>query len=209
MGAREYRNDNPEKIKQLSRERYVKNKEKINEKGKIYWKEKYQNNPVFRLEMNLRRNFRQRINKNGNKFVDFLSIPISEYLDYLSRDPLWEEYRAKKLDIHIDHIIPCSLYNFNDLQEIKKCWNPKNLRLLIAYENVSKGNKLDMALVEQYAIHDLLPKEIKMNYENNLDPYAWGTIKPLESLLKKQIRDEKEEFKREELKNEEIPDNKR
>lgn len=41
-----------------------------------------------------------------------------------------------------------------------------------------------------------------MKYENNLDPYAWGTIKPLESLLEKQIRDEKEDFKKEELKKE-------
>jgi len=38
-----------------------------------------------------------------------------------------------------------------------------------------------------------------MNYENNLDPYVWGTIKPLDSLLKKQKQEEKaEELKKEE-----------
>lgn len=71
------------------------------------------------------------------------------------------EWQNEKL--HIDHIIPRALYDHTDEDEIYKCWNWRNLRYLPEKENISKGNKLDMNLVNQCAIEDLLPKEI--NYE--------------------------------------------
>lgn len=43
---------------------------------------------------------------------------------------------------HIDHIIPCSLFNLIDENEQKKCFNYTNLQPLWAHENLSKGNKL-------------------------------------------------------------------
>lgn len=55
----------------------------------------------------------------------------------------WEDYLAGKL--HIDHIIPISVHNFKTTEDIdfKRCWALKNLQLLPAFENLSKGAKLD------------------------------------------------------------------
>ena len=63
-------------------------------------------------------------------------------------------------DLHIDHIIPCSLFDHTNEEEIKKCWNWRNLRYLPAKENISKQNALDMDLVKSYGIEDLLPEGV-------------------------------------------------
>lgn len=41
---------------------------------------------------------------------------------------------------HIDHIIPCSAFNLEDLEEQKKCFHFLNLQPLWATDNESKGS---------------------------------------------------------------------
>ena len=72
--------------------------------------------------------------------------------------------------LHIDHIIPASLYEYSSYEdgEFKKCWSLKNLRLLPAFKNISKSNKLDWNLIEKYNLYDILPKNVlKKKYITN------------------------------------------
>ena len=52
---------------------------------------------------------------------------------------------AEKFDTyygwHIDHIKPCSLFNLNDEEQIKECFNLENLQPLWGLENIKKSNK--------------------------------------------------------------------
>ena len=68
-------------------------------------------------------------------------------------------------DLHIDHIIPSSLFDHTNEEEIKKCWNWRNLRYIPAEENISKGDTLDMGLVKSYGIEDLLPQKKEIEHE--------------------------------------------
>jgi hypothetical protein len=43
---------------------------------------------------------------------------------------------------HIDHIIPCSSWDFSNEFENKHCWNYRNLQPLGSSENQSKKDKL-------------------------------------------------------------------
>ena len=54
----------------------------------------------------------------------------------------WEDYINNKL--HIDHIIPVSVFNFTKPEDIdfRNCWALSNLRLLQARENLRKSDKL-------------------------------------------------------------------
>ena len=63
----------------------------------------------------------------------------------------------RNMNYHVDHIIPTILYNFNDIKEIGKCWNPLNLRWLSQHENCTKGGNIRP---EDLEIIKTLPKNI-------------------------------------------------
>ena len=45
-------------------------------------------------------------------------------------------------DYHVDHIIPQIKFDFTKKEDIKKAWNPKNIRLITIKENLKKGKLL-------------------------------------------------------------------
>ncbi len=53
-------------------------------------------------------------------------------------------------DWHIDHIIPCSTFDLNNKTDIEKCFHWSNMRPCWKDENLSKGNKIDIALINNY-----------------------------------------------------------
>ena len=48
----------------------------------------------------------------------------------------------RKMNYHIDHIIPISEYNLKNKKDIARCFSPLNLRWLPARENIVKGNHI-------------------------------------------------------------------
>ena len=44
---------------------------------------------------------------------------------------------------HIDHIIPCTSWDFTNEAELFMCWHYLNLQPLLRQENLSKSNKYD------------------------------------------------------------------
>jgi signal recognition particle GTPase len=51
-----------------------------------------------------------------------------------------EDYNERKY--HIDHIIPCSIFNFNNRKEVNFCFSSGNIQWLTAEENLKKFNKI-------------------------------------------------------------------
>ena len=75
--------------------------------------------------------------------------------------------KMKELKSHIDHIIPISLYDGNDKNELMKCFNYQNLRWLSAHENISKNNKLR---AEDIEVIKTLPTDIYPKQWNGVIP---------------------------------------
>lgn len=82
--------------------------------------------------------------KNGRKWSDLVDYSVSDLIGRLS-DTMPQGYSWERIgEMHIDHIIPKSLFKYeseNDLK-FKECWALANLQLLPAMENISKGNRI-------------------------------------------------------------------
>jgi len=85
-------------------------------------------------------------NKAGRHWEDLVGYSLNEVIRHLKKtmpeNYTWNDYLQGKL--HIDHIIPISVFNYDKLEhaDFKKCWALKNLRLLPAEENIRKRAKL-------------------------------------------------------------------
>jgi len=86
-------------------------------------------------------------NKQGRHWEDLVGYELNDLIKRLKKTIpkgyTWQDYLDSKL--HIDHIIPVSVFNFTKPEHLdfKKCWALKNLQLLPAKENLEKHNKLD------------------------------------------------------------------
>ena len=107
------------------------------------------NDPMFKLNENIRTVIRRSLhgNKNGchwELLVDYNLSKLKKHLiKTIPNGYIWDDYLSGNL--HIDHIIPISAFNFDLPKHIdfKRCWALSNLRLLPARENLLKSDKLE------------------------------------------------------------------
>lgn len=116
-------------------------------------------NPEYRFVDIIRRRFRHVLDKGGKSTMDILGFAFEDYerhFESVSPD-MWERWKTGNNDLVIDHIIPVKLYDFRNEMEIRKCWNPRNLRIITGSDNARKGAAVDSGLIRQAEIADLLP----------------------------------------------------
>ena len=153
-----------------SRADYLKNRDKKIAYAVAYGKEnkgkramaskKYRRNRMktdinFRVANNLRSRLRlilKRKTKLGSAVND-LGCSVSElkfYLEGKFQDGMtWENYGCTGNVWHIDHMIPLSFFNLTDHEQFLKAVHYTNLQPLWAKENIFKGNKLSLALMQK------------------------------------------------------------
>jgi len=84
--------------------------------------------------------------KGGETWPSLVGYDANALINHLNKTMpegyTWADYSREKL--HIDHKIPVAAFNFSSPQDIdfKKCWALKNLRLLPAFDNMSKSDNL-------------------------------------------------------------------
>ena len=109
---------------------------------KKWYKNKAENDPLFRIKTRLRVRFHHMLidynmNKRGGYFK-YLGCTYEEFKEYLTskfkEGMSWENYG----EWHIDHIIPLNYFNLFDESELYVAWNWRNLQPLWESENCSK-----------------------------------------------------------------------
>ena len=154
-----YRLDNKDKLKILNHKYHLNNKDERNTYGKQWYKgHKKEKNEYFknRFEKDLKFNLNSRMgcliwqslknNKKGQHWENLVEYKLSNLIKRLKKtmpkDYTWQDYLKGKL--HIDHIIPKSVFNYTKPEHIdfKHCWALKNLQLLPGKENIKKSDNL-------------------------------------------------------------------
>ncbi len=134
--GREWHKRNKEKIKA---HREI-NKEKINAWFRDYMKKRRRKDYNFYISTNLRVAFYQALKKysttgkicSSKKYgVDYKAI--IEHLKPFPKDI--QNY-------HVDHIVPLSMWDLNNPENIKKAFAPENLQWLTIHQNIWKNNRL-------------------------------------------------------------------
>jgi len=166
---KKYRIENKEKVKKLNRKyrectdyykQYRKeNKISLNEKKKVYLRNRYKNDIAFKLKTNIY----QRVSKSLKGKV---SLTLKENLPYTTDELIkhlesqfeswmnwdnygkynsrtWDDHDSSTWTWHVDHIVPHSQLkytSFND-ENFKLCWSLDNLRPYPSKQNIKDGNR--------------------------------------------------------------------
>ena len=156
---RKYYLDNTEKLKKYQTEYKIKNKEKIKEqnknyalshknqkreRGRKYEKIKKKLDPQYSIAWHLRRRLYNALKGDFKKgsAIEMLGCSIQKVKLYLEAKfelgMSWDNHGKW----HIDHIIPLSKFNLQDMEQLKLACHYTNLQPLWAFKNLSKGGKV-------------------------------------------------------------------
>jgi hypothetical protein len=118
----------------------------INMKKRRIENPRYKNDPIYNLNMRIRCSISRAIRKNGrskkiekmfNYTIDELKIHIEKQF---TKGMSWDKYLNG--EIHIDHIIPVSSFDFTTFDQWNACYGLPNLRPLWARDNLIKHAKI-------------------------------------------------------------------
>ena len=141
---KEYYKNNKKKLK-IKRKEYIEsNREKVS-KGQIrYMANREKTDINYKLARILRSRLKSAIKHNykSGSAVRDLGCTISYLKRYLEKQftkgMTWDNHG----EWHIDHIIPLSLVNLSDIEQLLKVVHYKNLQPLWAKDNLIKSNKI-------------------------------------------------------------------
>jgi hypothetical protein len=139
----QYGKDNP-KVRRKSTAKYLKsNPEYYNN----YRKQRYYNDPQFKLRIILGNRLNDVLKKNKtyktSNIITLLGCSLDEVKEYLEKqfttDMSWENHG---IYWEVDHILPCGYFNLSDVEQQKQCFHYTNLQPLIKTDNRVKSNKV-------------------------------------------------------------------
>ena len=151
---KEYRKNNKDKIRESNYNYYVNNNNIINEKRMVKWKEKYQNDQLFKIKHIVRSAIRRSMVKKkldnvttseillGCSYEEFKTYLESKFESWMNWDNYGLYNNTKNFGWDIDHIIPLS--TAKTVEDIIKLCHYTNLQPLCSYTNrYIKRNKVE------------------------------------------------------------------
>lgn len=141
--AKKYYKAHAEEIRQYHRD----NKDRYNRNKK----KRYEKSAHFRNQINYYSQIRRLINtyKAGrtlktSKIETIIGLTKLEFIKHLESTlpkgkTIAKDYGWGKFEV--DHIIPCHMFDLGDMEQVKMCFNWRNLRLIKRKENLSRKRK--------------------------------------------------------------------
>jgi hypothetical protein len=99
---------------------------------------------LCKLRKSLQDNLKKYGGKKSDRTINLLGCTITEFITHIEsqfKDGMSWENRGF-YGWHIDHIIPCALFDLTDPEQQRKCFHYTNLQPLWWMDNILKGKKL-------------------------------------------------------------------
>jgi hypothetical protein len=141
--AKKYRENNKKQTNKYMKIYREKNREKINKTHREYISMRTKNDIGFKILKRCRSRLHKAIKGNvkSESTLKLIGCSVEYLIQHLEsrfkNNMTWDNYGSWE----IDHIKPCALFNFEDEEEQKKCFNYKNLQPLWKEENLEKRAK--------------------------------------------------------------------
>ena len=160
-----YKSEHKEEIKEYNHNYNKDNRDKIQLRQNIQHKERRKTDHNYKLRTNLGKRLYKAIKLKTNKTNDLLGSDINsikKWIEYnFYGDMSWENYGSLW---HVDHVVPCSMFDLKKDENQKICFNWCNLRPLYAEDNLVKNNTLFWS-----DLHNHFLKLFYFSKQNNLD----------------------------------------
>lgn len=173
-----YKQDHKEETKEYNKKYNVENREQIQQRQTEQHRERRKNDPSYKLILTARSRMyklikgifkggsvTETIGCDGDFLKKWLSSQFTEDMTLENHGEVW----------HIDHVIPCALFDLSTTENQKQCFHWTNLQPKHKDKNLEKNNSLDFKEVH---LHELkLSVFIKQNnvsekfLYNGLDRY--------------------------------------
>lgn len=144
-----YRKKNYERRKELNRNYIIKNKDHYDKMQRDYRRNRAKVDIAYNILMKLRSRIYHATREKGNiksgKTEELLGCSIPFFKDYIKSlftDGMTYEFLLEG-KIHIDHRIPCNVFDLSNENEQRKCFHYTNLQPLWAKHNLMKGCKVN------------------------------------------------------------------
>lgn len=142
-----------ERIKNYNKQYRIDNKEKIQKYNKEYLKKILTENPNFKIAQSMRRRIRECVKNRSESSKKYIGCSINCLTKWIETQFVegmtWENYGTIW---HIDHVTPCSSFDFSIEENIHNCFCWKNVRPSFVVENLTKSNKYDEELIKSHKI---------------------------------------------------------
>ena len=151
---RKYYLKNKEHIKEYQEEYHLRNKEqqkeyrlKNKERRNEHARERYQNDPNFRIIINLRTRLTKVLKgtRKSARTIKLLGCTIEELWQHLESSSTWEPWMTRENygigGWDIDHIKACTKFDLTDPEQQQECCNWSNLQPMEHIANIKKGNR--------------------------------------------------------------------
>lgn len=135
---------NIEEVRQYHRDWRKRNKEKSAEYQKNYIASKENRRFASRLRTLVYVSLKSQSASKAGATVDLIGCSIAELQLHIASkfQPGMSWANHGRNGWHIDHVVPCSLFDLTDIEQQKKCFHYTNLQPLWAIDNIKKSNKL-------------------------------------------------------------------
>jgi hypothetical protein len=141
---RKYRESHREYFAVYSKDYQKRNRHRLREKSRIYLKQRRKTDIVFKIRGNLRSRIYKAIRGlvKSARTEELVGCSIDDLMRYLENKFLPGMSCDNYGKWHIDHIVPCCLFDLSKPEEQRRCFNYTNLQPLWAVDNMRKNGRM-------------------------------------------------------------------